>query len=314
MTTSVSEEAPLEAPVCSVEWFASEQQAMLSDLESSSERIARLLNATATAAIDDSNVRELVTALRERCAELEHHLERVQEDLDAAVRMVVGLRADVTWDAGFNYRRDFAFRFHDGDHARSLTICQRPVGGSVGFVAWAAAFVLCNVLIERYGVCGRNRNNGVAVELGCGTALVGLVAACLGFRVTVTDKADTLSIAHKNVRENPTVDGVQVVELPWGDSGAVRGVPTDVDLVLGSELLATHDGDVFKQLRDTVLAIATAPKTECLFVFEERNCNEASFFDLLRPHFETVEELKRTKFNPSSSSWIRLLRVAGRRI
>lgn len=311
----LEEEVVVDPGECQVEWFASDRQSMLADLGQSEERVAELLQRVDLSSESDA-VRSLVVALQERVAELSTDLVRLQEDLDAATRLVVGLRADVRWDSAFNFRKDFRFRFHDGDVEQSLRVCQSPVSASVGFVAWQAGFVLCNHLIERFGVAGRNRGNGVAVELGCGTGLAGLVASRLGFDVTLTDTADTLPIAERNVRENGGSVPVRVVPLPWGDAAALSAarLPAEIDLIIGSELLYARDMAVYESLCATVLALATA-RTELLFVFEDRDCDEQRFFDaLLRPHFEEIVELKRTTFNPSNErSWIHLVRVAGRR-
>lgn len=304
----------LDPGSCVVEWFASDRQTMLADQDRSEQRVAELL-ARIDLTRESSDVRALVAALRERVDELSNDSLRLQEELDAATRLVVGLRADVRWDSAFNFRRDFRFSFHDGDAEQTLRVCQSPVNATVGFVCWQASFVLVNHLLERFGVAGRNRRNGVALELGCGTGLPGLVAARLGFDVTLTDTPDTLPIAERNARENRAA--VRVVALPWGDAAALHAaqLPPEIDLIIGSELLYSRDPAVYEALCQTVLALATA-RTELLFVWEDRECDEQRFFDvLLRPHFEHIVELKRTTFNATNDrSWIHLVRVSGRRV
>jgi predicted nicotinamide N-methyase len=84
-----------------------------------------------------------------------------------------------------------------------------------GLFVWPSAVTLADFLFQQ-----RNCYSGKhVIELGCGTALVGLLLAKVGSFVTLTDRND-LSIL-KNIRDNCKLNGVEngvrVMPLVWGE-------------------------------------------------------------------------------------------------
>jgi predicted nicotinamide N-methyase len=224
------------------------------------------------------------------------------------------LSDDVKWSVAFNWRKDFDFAFNDGERVVVLRIQQNPLNSPVGFVVWEACFLLCNYLVKEYGRVGRNRYNGCCVELGCGTALCGLVAAALGFRVTLTDQENTLPIASRNVEANRAQlrGDVSVRELDWGSSSVGVHLANKADVIIGSELLYTHDVTVYERLRDTMLALSHA-STVIVLVYEERGCRESEFVDMLCAHYACVDEIQCVSFHPGSTPLVHLVRVSNKR-
>ena len=75
-----------------------------------------------------------------------------------------------------------------------------------------------------------------ALELGCGVGLVGLWAASRGARVVLTDKAEMLPVARKNLELNVSAHGglATVEELAWGSSPLGAAAARCLDAALAS--------------------------------------------------------------------------------
>nr|XP_015205619.1 PREDICTED: protein-lysine methyltransferase METTL21D [Lepisosteus oculatus] len=95
--------------------------------------------------------------------------------------------------------------------------------GDVGCVVWDAAIVLAKYLeTEQFYQPSEGINtwaNKTVLELGAGTGVVGLMAATLGARVTVTDLEDLQPLLELNIRDHlPLVrtGSVKAKVLKWG--------------------------------------------------------------------------------------------------
>lgn len=97
-------------------------------------------------------------------------------------------------------------------------------GLGTGLTVWDGAVVLSKFL-ETEANAGACRIAGRTVlELGAGTGVVGLAAAALGAqRVILTDQAYTLDNLRATVARNPSLRGIDVVELDWLASNMVDG-------------------------------------------------------------------------------------------
>lgn len=111
-----------------------------------------------------------------------------------------------------------------------VRVCESLTEGYAQFV-WSCAPVLAHyVYTQRARMPGRR-----VLELGCGTALPGLLAARLGASVTLSDLGGSLARAHQGCRLNALEHDVRVMELTWGDLGPALTGLEPVDLILGSD-------------------------------------------------------------------------------
>lgn len=133
-------------------------------------------------------------------------------------------------------------------------------------------------------------------------------------------------LLHKSYQTTQTT---QIDEL----SESLKNLQPNINLIVGSELLYTHDQSVYEKLRDTIDKLSN-PNTGsilcvCFFtphhinnekqiclvlymVYEDRGCNEASFFQqLLRRDWQTIEQIQETSFHPGTSAMVHLYKVSG---
>ena len=93
------------------------------------------------------------------------------------------------------------------------------------------------------------------LKIGCGTALVGIVASKLGGRVTISDghkSLESLKNAQKNLFENE-LENVKQIILDWGilDSNVLNlGL---IDIILASDCFYDSKGDLFDLLFKSIL-------------------------------------------------------------
>ena len=117
----------------------------------------------------------------------------------------------------------------------------------VWMIGWPAAFALAEHLVHEVGVQGQR-----LIELGCGTAVVGVAAAAAGARVLSTDYDDyALAVAWHNGRVNRCAD-FTLGRLDWYEPRLERRY----ELVAGSEI--TYHEVAFEPLLG-VLTRAVAP-------------------------------------------------------
>jgi len=138
----------------------------------------------------------------------------------------------------------------------------------VWMISWPAAFGLAEFLVHDQGLDG-----GAVLELGCGTAVVGVVAAAAGARVCCTDYDEiALAVARHNVLANG-LDGVRLSRLDWYDGEVgerfrcVVGSEITYHEVAFEPLLGVLEGavalggvvvlsDIFRRQTDKFLALA----------------------------------------------------------
>ncbi|XP_067154922.1 protein N-lysine methyltransferase METTL21A [Apteryx mantelli] len=154
----------------------------------------------------------------------------------------------------------------------------------VAAVVWDAALVLCAYLeAGNVDLCDR-----AVIELGAGTGLLGIVAALLGARVTVTDRAAALALLESNVRANlpPELQPrAAVKELTWGrDLGSFP--PGAFDLVLGSDIVYLEE--TFADLLRTLEHLC-AEHTVILLSCRIRYERDLDFLRMLRGRFSVHE-------------------------
>jgi len=126
------------------------------------------------------------------------------------------------------------------------------------------------------------------VELGAGLGLLGLTAAALGGKVTLTDRAEVLPLLRRGVEHNGLGDNVSVEALVWGDqasSEALLLAAGPFDLLLMSDVV--YETESVPKLVGTLLTLCT-DVTEVLLA-QDASFGRQEAFD----HFRAcVEEAK----------------------
>lgn len=173
------------------------------------------------------------------------------------------------------------FRFADHD----LRLAQDWKKLGVAAVVWDAAVVMC-----MYLEMGKVELKGKGViELGAGTGLVGIVAALLGAKVTITDREPALDFLSTNVKANVPQDSqgsVVVSDLTWGE-GLERYPAGGYDLVLGADIVYLED--TFVPLLHTLEHLCS-DSTVVLLACKIRYKRDTDFLSMLKHKF-TVEEV-----------------------
>eukprot|EP00439_Symbiodinium_sp_Y106_P076908 s180_g15.t6 len=125
--------------------------------------------------------------------------------------------------------------------AKVLQVASSDVDDESGASIWDSALCLGEILVKQQISLGPT-----VLELGSGTGYVGLIAAALGHRTTLTDRAILLPQLQANIRANGLEDVADAVELEWG---SVRP-DLDVDTVIMSEFrkLMADSGWTFEEV------------------------------------------------------------------
>ncbi|XP_044043308.1 protein N-lysine methyltransferase METTL21A [Siniperca chuatsi] len=177
-----------------------------------------------------------------------------------------------------NSSAQFRFANHD------LRLAQDWKRLGVAAVVWDAAIVMCMYLeLEKVELKGKG-----AIELGAGTGLVGIVAALLGAKVTITDREPALDFLSANVKANlpPDSQGSAVVsELSWGE-GLERYPAGGFDLVLGADIVYLED--TFVPLLQTLEHLCS-DTTVVLLACKIRYKRDTNFLSMLKQRFRVEE-------------------------
>ncbi|CAF98229.1 unnamed protein product, partial [Tetraodon nigroviridis] len=172
------------------------------------------------------------------------------------------------------------FRFAD----RDLRLAQDWRRLGVAAVVWDAAVVMC-MYLELGKVDVKEKE---VIELGAGTGLVGIVAALMGARATITDRKPALELLSANVRANLPADSpgsAAVSELSWGE-GLERYPAGGFDLVLGADIIYLED--TFVPLLRTLEHLCSG-STLLLLACKIRYQRDADFLALLGQRFQVQE-------------------------
>ncbi|XP_072303345.1 protein N-lysine methyltransferase METTL21A [Eucyclogobius newberryi] len=179
------------------------------------------------------------------------------------------------------YNASAQFRFCNHE----INIAQDWKKLGVAAVVWDAAVVMCMYLeLGRVELKGKT-----AIELGAGTGLVGIVAALLGAKVTITDRQPALDSLSTNVKSNlpPGISELATVsELSWGEN-LDRFPAGGFDIVLGADIVYLEN--TFIPLLKTMQHLCSDTTTvllSCKIRYERDN----TFLNILKEHF-SVEEV-----------------------
>ncbi|XP_034256931.1 protein-lysine methyltransferase METTL21D-like [Thrips palmi] len=116
----------------------------------------------------------------------------------------------------------FAREFEVESLDTTLKFYQKEIG-DVSCVIWDASLVLARYLEKRAEANPTFLKNLKIVELGAGVGCVGILAACFGADVTMTDLPSVLPLLERNICINKDVwcksgGRVEACELSWGDA------------------------------------------------------------------------------------------------
>ncbi|CAK6969891.1 protein N-lysine methyltransferase METTL21A [Scomber scombrus] len=173
-------------------------------------------------------------------------------------------------------------QFHFANHDVCLVQDWKKLG--VAAVVWDAAVVMCMYLeLGQVEIKGK-----VAIELGAGTGLVGIVAALLGAKVTITDREPALDFLSANIKANLPTDiqeSAVVSELSWGE-GLERYPAGGFDLVLGADIVYLED--TFVPLLQTLEHLCS-DTTVVLLACKIRYERDTNFLSMLKQRFRVEE-------------------------
>ncbi|XP_071320422.1 protein N-lysine methyltransferase METTL21A [Trachinotus anak] len=177
--------------------------------------------------------------------------------------------------------------FYFANHNLRLSQDWKKLG--VAAVVWDAAVVMCMYLeLGQVELQGK-----LAIELGAGTGLVGIVAALLGAKVTITDRQPALDFLSANVKDNlpPDSQGSAIVsELTWGERLDLYPAG-GFDLVLGADIVYLED--TFVPLLQTLEHLCS-DTTVVLLACKIRYERDTNFLSMLKQKFR-VEEVRYEK-------------------
>lgn len=168
------------------------------------------------------------------------------------------------------------FRFCD----HNINIAQDWKKLGVAAVVWDAAVVMC-----MYMELGRVELKGKSViELGAGTGLVGIVAALIGAKVTITDRQPALNSLSANIKSNlppALLESATVSELTWGEH-LDRYPAGGFDMILGADIVYLED--TFIPLLNT-LEYLCSDSTTVLLSCKIRYERDNDFLNMLKRRF-----------------------------
>ncbi|XP_014669857.1 PREDICTED: protein N-lysine methyltransferase METTL21A-like [Priapulus caudatus] len=168
---------------------------------------------------------------------------------------------------------------------RDIVLSQDWNNYGVAAVVWEAAIVLSEYL-QNLQELVRNKN---VIELGAGTGLVGIVAALLGGKVTITDRELVLpSLRHNvdsNLEQTEYLQNVSVRGLDWGKDLEQFA---KYDVVLGADIVYIEDS--FDALLATINRL-TSDDSVVLLACKIRYDRDVRFLNMLRVDYIVHEVL-----------------------
>ena len=203
-------------------------------------------------------------------------------------------------DSIFPIFHEAARTFSYANH--SVRIKQDWGNSGVAGVVWDAAIVLATYLqtmnsqgedgLREIGLTGDSLKEKRVLELGAGTALIGIVSWLLGANVVITDTAEALNSTQENVKMNvndtlrPNSCSVEV--LHWGrDLQKWQG--TSWDLILGADIVYVKE--TFTDLFETLIVLTESNKKACVLLScRIRYQRDIDFLAFLKKDF-TVEQV-----------------------
>jgi predicted nicotinamide N-methyase len=156
-----------------------------------------------------------------------------------------------------------------------------------GMRVWGSAYKLIDFLTASFLPTARGLT---CLELGSGTGIAGIGAACLGMNVILTDpgravnytselSGNTIDCLRQNAELNSSTLGeIHVHELLWGNEDHINSIKQEhtgsFDLIIGSDLLYQHSN--YESLLSTLQSF-TSPTTLIILCWKTRHGGEDRF-------------------------------------
>lgn len=169
----------------------------------------------------------------------------------------------------------------------AITLVEQP-GNAIGSVVWESAFRLCKYLVRlrnsasRYPLAGKQ-----ILELGAGTGICGVAAACLGGNVMLTDRDEAEGLIKANLEANKDVvlaagGCCKFLELDWFSHTKTVLDAKNYDLILASDVV--YKADLVPPLLRTIQRFCPpTSRCEVLLTYKQRHPEEeAPFFEQLK--------------------------------
>lgn len=175
---------------------------------------------------------------------------------------------------------------------RALSVEQRMSEG-IGGAVWDCGRVAV-AMLHRLPECSQGRflPGTRVLELGTGTAVVGIACWLRGGAVTLTDRHDALARRNVAAAVGDHAD-LEVKTLVWGSD--VSSLQPPFDIVVVSDCL--YDVTALPSLLETLLAVTDAASVVYVVYKRRMDERERPFFLELERHFATVAFVDRSDDN-----------------
>ena len=192
----------------------------------------------------------------------------------------------------------------------SLDITQRPEETTDGSklnansgTVWDASLVLGHYMAHN----SKDFLNKKGVELGSGTGILGIYAAALGMRVTLTDYEDVLQLTRENILKNKASinkagGSAFTATLQWENTTKEvieEHSLQDIDFILGSDLVCAglyHSSPLVKLIH---ILLQCSPSAVCLLAHELREEDQfQKFIDAVKSLNMRVQKVPNETLHP----------------
>jgi len=163
----------------------------------------------------------------------------------------------------------------------------------IGHQLWPAAHVAAQYALLQSADLWRGAR---VLELGAGCGLTGLLVACLGAHVTLSDLPDVVDgPLAQNVAANEQLvahcggGSIRAAPLAWGDARHIADLGDNWDVLLCCDVV--YRKHLFQPLVNTLRALAKPDKTLVVIAHLKRWSFEGDFWKSLARHFTPRQEV-----------------------
>lgn len=179
----------------------------------------------------------------------------------------------------YTFNNEIFAPFHINTDAEGL------LKAGTGATVWDSAIVLAKYLENNASKLFNSES--IAMELGCGTGLAGLVCSHYCHNVLLTDKPNVTTLPKSTIRNNKQFSNVSVMDLEWSDRTAsalaIERLSKHPDIVLFSDCITWNE--LYVDLIETLNTVC-GNDTILIFANEKRDFQqESEFFRLLNQTF-----------------------------